>query len=108
MIAAANADREVDATERARILSRVEEGGITEEERRFLETELASPVSLEQVAAEVRTPQLAEQVYLASLLAVDADTPAEVDHLKRLASRLGLDAGMVARCHESIGSLPLA
>ena len=34
----------------------------------------------------------AGEVYLASLMAVDVDSPAEENYLKRLAERLGLDA----------------
>jgi uncharacterized membrane protein YebE (DUF533 family) len=50
------------------------------------------PPDIQGLAAEARTPEVAAEVYAASLLAIEVDTQAERDYLKRLADALGLDA----------------
>jgi uncharacterized membrane protein YebE (DUF533 family) len=40
---------------------------------------------------EVPNPQTAVEVYASSLLAIEVDTPAERDYLRRLAQGLGLE-----------------
>ena len=96
MIAAANADHEVDDDERARILGALEDGELDDEERALLEAELQAPWTPAGIAAAATTPELARQVYLASLLAIEVDTRAEENYLQRLASALGLEAAAVA------------
>ena len=54
----------------------------------------------------MRTPQLAEQVYGASLVAMTADTPAEKSYLRYLADRLGLDAQATQAIHQQLGVPP--
>ncbi|HYH17253.1 MAG TPA: DUF533 domain-containing protein [Azospirillum sp.] len=91
MVAAAAADGVIDADERQRIIGRAEDAGAGPEERRLLERELAAPQSIDALVRDVRDPETAEQVYLASTLAIDADTPAERSYLQFLAARLNLD-----------------
>jgi uncharacterized membrane protein YebE (DUF533 family) len=100
MIAAAAADGEVDPEERARILERLEATGLDDEEREFIDTQLTEPATIDELAARVRQPALAEEVYAASLLAIDVDTEAERDWLDRLAQKLDLDPNTVSRLHE--------
>jgi len=103
MIAAAAADGEIDPAERQAILGQAEQAGLGAEERSFLERELASPPSLDEVLAQVKRPELAPQVYAASLLAIEVDTPAEERHLTDLARRLGLDPAVVADLNQRLG-----
>lgn len=93
MVAAANADGRIDEGERGRILSMLDQSGATEEERQILERELADPPSLEDVVAHARAGggELAEQVWLASHLAIRPDSPADHDYLDRLAAHLNLN-----------------
>ena len=91
MIAAANADHELDDDERGRILRALEEAEASEEDKGFLRQELEEPVDLATLAGGATTPELASQVYLASCLAIDIDTRAERSYLDRLARRLGLE-----------------
>jgi len=95
MIAAANADHEVDDEERGRILESLDESGLGEEERRFVLAEIESPLDLSALAGQVRSPELAGQVYLSSLMAIEVDSRAEEKYLERLAEKLGLDAARV-------------
>lgn len=103
MIAAANADHEVDDDERGRIVQSLDESGLGEQERRFVLAELESPMELSELASKATTPDLAGQVYLASLMAIEVDTRAEEKYLERLASKLGLDEARVAELEALVG-----
>ena len=65
MVAAAAADGQIDAAERARIAQGMRQAGIDEEATRWLESELAEPADVEELAAGVETPEKAAQVYTA-------------------------------------------
>lgn len=88
MIAAANADGEISAAERQRVMSALDEAGGGPEERQIVERELSQPQSLDALVRSVTDPDMAEQVYLASLMAVDRDHEAERAYLTYLATRL--------------------
>ncbi|MEE8272030.1 MAG: tellurite resistance TerB family protein [Alphaproteobacteria bacterium] len=107
MIAAAKADGVIDADERGRILGRLEEDSASDEERAFVVAEMDRPLDLDGLLAAVDGPGMAAQVYAASLLAIEVDTPAERMYLQLLAARLGLDAATVASLHEQTGTPPL-
>ncbi len=103
MIAAANADGVIDAEERARILERLNSVDPTPEERAFMAEELLSPVGMETIVDRVESPEMAEQVYAASLMAITVDTPAEHRYMAELARRLGLDETAVSRICRNLG-----
>lgn len=90
MVAAANADGEISPEERQRILAKLDEAEAGPEERQILERELARPRSVDELAREVHDEETAEQVYVASRIAMNPDTPAERAYLQYLASRLDL------------------
>lgn len=96
MIAAANCDYEIDADERARIVRTLEESGLDESERKVLLDELEHPRDIATLAAQATTSALRRDVYLASEMAIDADTKAEQNYLARLAKQLGLGDEEVA------------
>lgn len=88
MIAAAHADGRIDTDERARILAAA--AVHTSEERAFLDVELASPWSIEQLAAAT-DPALAGDVYAAAAHAIVGDSEVEHAWLDRFALALELD-----------------
>lgn len=90
MIAAANADGVISPDERSVIVSKMDESGAGPDEHRVLEQELANPLSMDALLREVQDEETAEQVYLASTIAIEADTPAEQSYLQYLAARLNL------------------
>ena len=45
----------------------------------------------------MKSPEMAEQVYAASVLAVEVDSDAERNYLQRLAAALKLDGATVAK-----------
>src|SRR5919112_327433 len=91
MVAAAAADGQIDAAERARIAQGMRQAGIDEEATRWLENELAEPADVEELAAGVETPEKAAQVYTAARLAIDPDSIQERTFLTNLAQGLDLD-----------------
>ncbi len=100
MIAASNADHDIDDEERGRILTALEELG--DDDRDFLLAELETPLDLAALTAQVSTKEMAREVYLASLMAIDVDTPAEIRYLARLAERMGLDDHAVAELEATL------
>ncbi|KAB7647714.1 tellurite resistance TerB family protein [Polymorphobacter fuscus] len=104
MIGAAQADGQIDAAEMEKLLGRMSPDDATEEERQLVRTQVAEPVDLERLGADVQRPEVAMEVYLAALITTNIDTPAERDYLARLASALKLDAGMIERLHDLTGA----
>jgi uncharacterized membrane protein YebE (DUF533 family) len=103
MINAAKADGQIDRQEVERISAKLGDAGSEEEARAFLLEEMQKPSDIDGVAREASSPELAVQVYAASLLAIEVDTAAERAYLRDLAGRLGLDASAVARVHQALG-----
>jgi uncharacterized membrane protein YebE (DUF533 family) len=102
MIAAAAADGQIDADERARILSNLDQAGADAEDHRFVEKELAAPQPIDGLLKEVQDQETAEQVYLASEMAIEVDSPAERSYLQYLAARLNLDPDRVAALNKVV------
>ncbi|MGF7173648.1 tellurite resistance TerB family protein [Azospirillum doebereinerae] len=90
MIAAANADGRISSDEQHRILGSLDAAQADPEDRRIVEAELRSPKPMDEVVRAVRDPETAEQVYLASELAVRGGSEVDRQYLSYLASRLGL------------------
>ncbi len=103
MIAAANADGEIDSNERKAILGRLAEAGLGDEDRSFVLKELETPPSVEDILSSVDSPELARHAYAVSLLAIDVDTQDERDYLHYLRLRLGLEDRVVAEIHRQLG-----
>lgn len=102
MIAAALSDGVLDETERNTIIGRLSAAGINAEEQQFLDAEIGRPFSPAQFAAAARTPEQRAEVYLASALAIDADTDAERTYLKYLAATLLLDDKLIAHLEDAV------
>jgi len=90
MIAAANADGQITADERSRILQHLDKAGAGQEERQIVEQEIRSPRPLDDIIREVRDQDTAEQVYLASEIAIRGGSATEQRYLDFLASRLNI------------------
>ncbi|MFT5497034.1 MAG: uncharacterized membrane protein YebE (DUF533 family) [Kiritimatiellia bacterium] len=103
MIAAANADGVIDANERNAIVQQLRAGGVPAEDQGFVLQEMLQPPSLEDIAAQVSTPELAAQVYAVSVSAIDVDTEAEREYLARLAEALALPHEQVREIHVAAG-----
>jgi len=104
MISAAKADGEVSEDEIQRIVGRIGADGLSEEEKQFMIAELRRPLDLAALVAEVPNEMVAVEVYAASLLAIELDTPAEAAYLRQLAQALRLDGATLSRLHEITGA----
>ena len=105
MINAAKADGQIDPREGQRITGKLQEAGIDRSGQQWVLSEMYRPLDLDAFAAEIRSPEVAAQVYAASLLAIEVDTDAERDYLRQLAQRTGLQPAAVLQIHRSMGVL---
>ena len=103
MINAAKADGEIDQSEIERIAGKIDEAGLGHEAHTFIAKEMAKPFDADVIISEVQDKELALEVYAASLLAIEVDTPAEQRYLEGLAHGLGLEPAMVRFLHQRMG-----
>ncbi|WP_280514918.1 tellurite resistance TerB family protein [Aureimonas sp. ME7] len=96
MIAAAKADGYIDRDEEQAIFGRIDDLELDAEEKGVLMDELRRPLSIDEIVARAGSQETAIEVYTASVLAIDADHPAERAYLDLLAARLELPAELVA------------
>jgi uncharacterized membrane protein YebE (DUF533 family) len=96
MIAAAKSDGHLDARERELLHGEMVRLNADAETRAWFDAEIAKPVEPAEVAAAVTSPEMAAEVYLASLLVVDETTTMERAYLDELARRLQLAPGLKA------------
>lgn len=108
MIAAACADGHLDSEERDRIMTRVNEAGLASDEKALVFDSLQKPLSLTELSQRVDCPELAAEVYLASLLAVDGSRIEAELYLDALAFRLGVPQALVAQMHQQVLEPPQA
>ena len=94
MIAAAKADGHIDAAEQQKIFAKLDAHELGIEEKAFVMDELRKPLDVDAVVASATTPELAVEIYVASLMAIDPDLAAEKTYLTTLAERLKLDPGL--------------
>ncbi len=91
LIAAAKADGHIDPRQRELIQAEIAQLAPDADLQSWFEQQLAAPMDAGAVAALALTPELAAEVYLASVLIVDPDNHAERAWLDSLATALGLD-----------------
>lgn len=97
MIQAVKADRQLDTAEKQRLMQALD--GASDQEMAFVNQELAAPVDIEGLVAQV--PQGMEaQVYAISLAAVDLDQQAEAEYLHALAQALDLEPAAINTIHD--------
>lgn len=90
MIAAAKSDGHISQIERGMLEAELLRLSGSEQDRQWLEAELASPLEPARVAALAQTPELAAEMYLASALVVDEESFMERAYLNELAKQLRL------------------
>jgi uncharacterized membrane protein YebE (DUF533 family) len=104
MIEAIKSDGEVSRDEIEKLTGKLAEGGITDEEKEFVQAEMAKPQDLAGLVNAIPNPEVGIQVYAASLMAISVDTPAERAFLKGLADGTGIAPDAVARLHQLVGA----
>ncbi len=104
MINAAKADGQIDKAEADRIVSKIGEMGASQEAQAFVLTEMQKPMETDAlIAAAAGHPELAGQLYAASLLAIEVDTPAERAYLQNLGAGLGLNTHTINALEKALG-----
>lgn len=104
MIQGAKADGHVDADEQRRIFGHIETLELEPEAKAFVMDELAAPADIARVTAHAAGPEVAAELYAASLLAMDPDTPEERAYLDRLASALHIEQGLQREIEMTVAS----
>ena len=108
MISAAKADGQIDSDEQRRIFERLGEAELDAEARAFLFDELGKPLDLEALVRGVERPEVAAEVYAASLLAIEVDSLAERGYLQMLSGRLGLEDGLAKQIEAEVAAVKAA
>ena len=94
MIAAAKSDGHLDERERGLVEAELNRLEADPTLRHWFEAELRRPLDPAEVAQAAATPELAAEMYLASLLVADETTFMERAYLDELAKQLKLPAGL--------------
>ncbi|NLZ18070.1 MAG: tellurite resistance TerB family protein [Desulfobulbaceae bacterium] len=101
MINAAKADGQISQDEVQRIAGRLQESEADEETLQFVLAEMQKPMQTQALIAAVGGRQeLAAEVYAASLLAIEVDTPQERQYLDQLGLALGLEPAVTRHLEE--------
>ena len=104
MINAAKADGKIDKSEIDKIIGKLDDDGLEQKEKDFFISEANKPMDLAAVVSSAgNKPDMAAQIYAASMLAIEVDTIAEQNYMKNLASGLGLDAQVVVYIDRTMG-----
>ncbi|AYF90364.1 tellurite resistance TerB family protein [Pseudomonas sp. DY-1] len=102
LVAAAKADGHVDARERQLIEEELAKLTQDADLRRWLDAELNKPLDPTDVARAATTPEMAAEMYLASVLMVDEEHFMERAYLEELARQLRLDPGLKAELERQV------
>lgn len=94
MIAAAKADGHIGEQERVQLQEEMAKLSNDASDRQWLETELSRPLDPATVARAATTPEMAAEMYLASLIVVDEESFMERAYLDELARQLKLDPAL--------------
>lgn len=105
MIAAAQADGQIDQDEFNHILGGLEKAGASNADREALMEYLSTPVDPQVLVDAAVNPQAASEIYVASLMAIKPDNPAEKKYLDDLARRLGVDPGLKAQLDTALAGV---
>jgi len=104
MIAAARADGRLDAQESQAIFQKIESLGLDSASQNLLVHEMGHPVDVDALVSSASSPEVAAEIYIASLLAVDVDTAAERSYLAMLAARLQLPSQLVVELENQVNA----
>jgi uncharacterized membrane protein YebE (DUF533 family) len=102
LVAAAKADGHIDARERAVIEGEFIRVNQDPELQQWLHAELEKPLDPTEVASAASTPEIASEMYLASLMAADEQNFMERAYLDELARQLKLDDALKSRLEQQI------
>jgi uncharacterized membrane protein YebE (DUF533 family) len=104
MIAAAASDGHMDSDEQSRVFDEAQKLNLSPQEKAALFDELRRPLNMQQLVAAVDSPELAVEVYAASLVAIDESREEGATYLRALALALELPPQLVSSLHEQVAA----
>lgn len=102
MIGAAKADGHIGPEERQLLETELAKLSNDAQDRSWLENELARPLDPANVAQAAKTPEMAAEMYLASLLVVDDESYMERAYLDELARQLKLPPDLKVQLEQHV------
>ncbi|UJJ32968.1 tellurite resistance TerB family protein [Halopseudomonas maritima] len=102
LIGAAKADGHIDDRERELIDAEVAKLTNDPQTLQWFDAELRKPLDPAEVARAAQTPEMAAEMYLASLLVVDEQSFMEKAYLQELSSQLKLDPQLMAELDKQV------
>ncbi len=102
LVAAAKADGHVDARERELIEGEFTKLDNDQELQHRLHAELNKPLDPSDVARAASTPEMAAEMYIASVMLVDEESFMEKSYLDELARQLKLEPGLKAELEKQV------
>ena len=102
LVGAAKADGHIDAREREVIEGEFSRVNQDAELQQWLHAELEKPLDPAEIARAATTPEIASEMYLASLMAADEQNFMERAYLDELARQLKLDDALKARLEQQL------
>jgi uncharacterized membrane protein YebE (DUF533 family) len=102
LVAAAKADGHVDERERALIEGEFTKLDNDQELQQWLHAELSKPLDPTEVARAASTPEMAAEMYIASVMLVDEESFMEKSYLDELARQLKLEPGLKAELEKQV------
>lgn len=104
MVNAAKSDGQIDETEIDRIVGKLGEMGADADDQRYVLTQMQKPMETDTLIYAARgQPELAAEIYAASLLAIEVDTIAEKNYMAQLASGLNLAPDVTRAIEQMVG-----
>ena len=104
MINAAKSDGRISEDEIQRIVGKLKEAGAQDDDMRYVMSEMQKPIdTYSLIAAAKGQPELAAELYAASLMAIEVDTTAEKAYLKELAGGMGLLPEVTNQIDQMVG-----
>jgi uncharacterized membrane protein YebE (DUF533 family) len=102
LVAAAKADGHVDERERALIEGEFSKLDNDQELQQWLHAELSKPLDPTEVARAASTPEMAAEMYIASVMLVDEESFMEKSYLDELARQLKLEPALKAELEKQV------
>ena len=102
LVGAAKADGHLDARERELIEGELARQGTAADVQQWLRDEMAKPLDPAEVARAAQSPEMAAEMYLASLLVADEQSFMERAYLDELARQLKLAPALQSRLQQQL------
>ena len=104
MINAAKSDGRIDKEEYRLITGKLQEAGVSQEDMYYIIEELQKPMNTDWIIrAGKASPELAAQIFAATLMTIEVDTQAEKTYLRELSSGMGLSRDVVNNIEHMVG-----